>query len=59
MFATPANLGIVAYAQINEDGSTPDINSGVTVTFEPSHPTYTIKLPGGDANGNPDLQAPA
>jgi hypothetical protein len=62
MFATPANLGIVAYAQVKFDGSTPDINSGVTVTLSsstvPDMGTYTIKLPGGDANSNPDLQAP-
>ena len=56
MFATPANLGMVAYAQVNSDGSTPDLNSGLEISY--SAPIYTITLPGGDAMGNPDLQAP-
>jgi hypothetical protein len=56
MFATPANLGIVAYAQVNADGNTPDLNSGVKVTY--SAPFYTIKLPGGDSLDNPDPSSP-
>ena len=55
MFATPANLGIVAYAQVNADGSTPNINSGIEVSY--AAPIYTIKLPGGDSLGNPDPKA--
>jgi hypothetical protein len=52
MFSTPADLGIVAYAQINGDGTSPDLNSGVTVTHV-SQGVYDVTLP-----GDPSLQEP-
>jgi hypothetical protein len=53
MFSTPANLGIVAYGKVHADGSTPDLNSGVTIDHTPNTGLYIIHLP-----GDPTLQEP-
>ena len=53
MFSTPANLGIVAYGKVLADGSTPDLNSGVTIDHTPNTGLYVIHLP-----GDPTLQEP-
>ena len=52
MISMPANLGIVAYALVRSDGTTPDLNSGVTVAHT-GPGVYRIKLP-----GDPNLQEP-
>ena len=54
MFSTPADLGIVAYAKVNQDGSSPDLNSGVAtdLVFNPT-PYYTITLPGDPVQQEP------
>ncbi len=40
-------LGIIAYAQVNADGSTPGLNSGLTVT-NPAAGVYECRLPEGE-----------
>jgi len=52
MISMPANLGIVAYALVRQDGTTPDLNSGVAVAHT-APGVYRIKLP-----GDPTLQEP-
>ena len=52
MFSTPADLGIVAYALVKADGTTPDLNSGVTVTH-PATGEFQITLPGDPGQQEP------
>lgn len=54
MFSTPANLGIVAYAKVNLDGNSLDLNSGVvTARITSPSPYYTITLPGDPTQQEP------
>lgn len=52
MLSLPANLGIVAYARVRANGSTPYINSGVTVR-RVSKGQYEVTLPGAPAGQEP------
>jgi hypothetical protein len=47
-----SNLALVAYAYVNVDGSSPDINSGV-ITSHVSLGVYEITLPGSDSAQSP------
>ena len=48
MSFSSANLAVVAYAFVNQDGTTPDLNSGVTATkrSDIGDGVYDILLPG-------------
>ena len=46
MFSTPARLGILGYARVLPDGSTPYINSGLTISRQGTG-NYWITFPGG------------
>jgi len=45
--ADQASIAEVAYVQVNVDGSTPNLNSGVTVGH-PATGEYTVTLPPGE-----------
>jgi len=52
MISMPANLGIVAYALVRADGSSPELNSGIkTVRVQPG--VYKIVLPGNSTSQEP------
>jgi len=55
MFSMPANLGIVGYARVKMDGSTPNINSGLTIT-RIGMGQYNIVLPGAPPPPDEPLQ---
>lgn len=48
---TPTSEAEVAYVQVNADGSSPNLNSGVT-TAKTSTGTYTVTLPAGEGQTN-------
>jgi hypothetical protein len=49
MISMPANLGIVAYAMVRADGSSPELNSGITtVRVQPG--VYKTVLPGNSTS---------
>lgn len=55
MFSMPANPGVVGYARVQRDGSTPNINSGLTIT-RLAIGEYQIVYPGDPTNQEPQQE---
>lgn len=55
MFSMPANPGIIGYARVQRDGSTPNINSGLGIS-RLSPGTYQIVYPGDPTNQEPQQE---
>ena len=55
MFSMPANPGVIGYARVQRDGSTPYINSGLTIT-RLAVGEYQIVYPGDPTQQEPQQE---